>query len=33
VVPRAMVKTLRLAVGAPACAVFQPSSVILAVLD
>lgn len=33
VVPRATVKTLRLVVGAPACAAFEPSSVILAVLD
>ncbi len=33
VVPRATLRTLRLAVGAPACAVFQPASVILTVLD
>ena len=33
VVPHATLRALRLVVGAPACAVFQPSSVILAVLD
>ncbi|WP_425261112.1 TOBE domain-containing protein [Rubrivivax sp. RP6-9] len=33
VVPRATLRALRLKLGAPACAVFPPSSVILAVLD